>query len=150
MSVFISSLNVPIGYTTPPFPSLFWPLGKTEPLYAQSVLYYSFDVWQFTVIWFIIIFVGVYSVAGSIAVLTYVTKKDFNLRHIFNIVPIAGTFFGTGLLSGFVCGSIVGLIVLAVYKAGSMTVSTWIPFSWALVGILYDICTSYLTSQITL
>lgn len=154
MKVFVSSLNVPIGYTTPPFPLLYWPFGRTEPQYSQLVLYYTRDVWSFTVIWYVIIFVSFYSVAAAISCINSAIqgrRKDASVRRILTqMVFLAGSFLVGALCMSFVSGTVVGLLLSVVYRAGSMTMSTWIPFTWAAVGILYDICSSYSTSQITL
>lgn len=154
MKVFISSLNVPIGYTTPSFPSLYWPLGNTSSKFSSSLLYYSSDVWRFTVLWFLIVFTGVYVVAALIAstnYLIYSQRNNYDGKScLVAIVMIWCTYITSGLFIAFVGGSVVGLITLAIYKAGSMTMSTWIPFVWALVGVLYDISTSYLNSLMTL
>lgn len=55
-----------------------------------------------------------------------------------------------GLFKGFALGAVIGLLLSAIYRAGSLTMSTWIPFSWGVAQILYDICSSYLTSLIIL
>lgn len=55
-----------------------------------------------------------------------------------------------GLIKGFIGGAIIGVIIAAIYQAGSLTMSTWIPLTWAMIQVLYDIVSSYLTSQIIL
>lgn len=150
----MSSLNVPIGYTTPSFPLLYWPLGATESSYSRLVLYYTNDVWTFTVVWFVILFLSFYAVAGAISCVNFAIqghKKGVPLEKILmKMIFLGGTFIVSGVLTAFISGTIVGLLLSVVYRAGSMTMSTWIPFTWALVGILYDICSSYSTSQLTL
>lgn len=154
MKVFISSLNVPIGYTPPSFPLLYWPLGKTSSQYSTALLYYSQDVWRFTTLWFLIMFLGLYSVAALIAICNhFISSRRIKVEaksYTFTTLFIIGSYLFTGCFIGFVSGSVIGLIILAIYKAGSMTMSTWIPFTWSLVGILYDICSSYLLSLMTL
>lgn len=159
MKVFISSLNVPIGYTTPKFPLLYWPLGPTGSEYSQLVLYYAVDVWEFTVVWFMIWFVGFYLVSGLIASLNHILhykRNDYAPNrlwfsdYLWHAGVIICSYMVTGAIIAFIAGSVVGLLISAIYKAGSMTMSTWIPFTWGLVGILYDICSSFLTSLITL
>lgn len=154
MRVFISSLNVPIGYTTPQFPSLFWPLGAHLSDFSVLMLYYSRDIWKFHVVWFLIMFVGFYTVAGGTAFITYCIgghrQKVPPSSYLFKGIWIFCGYILLACLIAFIGGSVVGLLTSAIYKAGSMTMTTWIPFTWALVGILYDVCSSYLTSQITL
>ena len=158
MKVFISSLNIPIGYTTPEFPLLYWPLGPTSSEYSTLLLYYAFDIWKFTVVWFILIFTGFYLVSGSIASFNYIlhyrrnhyANKFWLKDYLVNGGLILSSYILTSVSIGFVAGSVIGLLTSAIYKAGSMTMSTWIPFTWAVAGILYDICSSFLTSLMTL
>lgn len=155
MKVFVTSLNVPIGYTTPPFPSLFWPLGQDKPRYDTLFLYYSLDIWKFTLYWSLLFFVVIYFGAGSIAIFNNLLN---NYRHsvpilklsIIGTIVIISSYVVAGAFKGFALGAIVGLLLSAIYKAGSLTMSTWIPFSWGVALVLFDICSSYLTSLIIL
>lgn len=155
MRLFISSLNVPIGYSTPEFPSLFWPLGPSQQAYQNSFLYYSWDIWKFTVFWSLILFGALYIIVGTIAAISNILNK---FRHklpigpieLFTCLFILGFYIIVGLFKGFCSGAIIGLIISAIYEAGSLTMSTWIPLTWAIIGILYDIALSYLTSRIIL
>ncbi|CCE78081.1 Piso0_000694 [Millerozyma farinosa CBS 7064] len=155
MTLFVSSLNIPIGYTTPPFPSIHWPLGSTSPKFQSSYLYYSFDIWKFTVFWSLIFFGGFYLAAG---VMGSVLQLWNNYRHTNKIskVSIIGCLFLTlfyvviGLIQGFCSGAVIGLIISAIYKAGSMSMSTWIPFCWGLTEILYAVFASFSSSSVFL
>jgi hypothetical protein len=155
MRVFVTSLNVPIGYTTPSFPSLFWPLGNDKPRYEALFLYFSIDIWKFTLYWSLLFFGGIYLGAGAIAVFNNLFN---NYRHsvpilklsMIGTVVILFSYIIAGLFKGFALGAVIGLLLSAIYRAGSLTMSTWIPFSWGVAQILYDICSSYLTSLIIL
>ena len=155
MSVFISSNNIPIGYRTPEFPSLFWPIGPTRGSYLNSFLYYSWDVWRFTVYWSLILMGGLYFCVGLVAITSSVIN---NVRHKLPVGPskIATSFLVltfyviTGLIKGFIGGAIIGIILAAIYQAGSLAMSCWIPLTWSIAQILYDIASSYLTSSIIL
>ncbi|WEJ93594.1 hypothetical protein PSN45_001062 [Yamadazyma tenuis] len=143
MKIFISSLNVPIGYTTPDFPSIYWPLGEHRPEFSQSMLYYGRDVWRFTIQWYIILFCGVYSVTGLYMFVNYCVanyhSKTPSKYFVFRGVLIFVSYAFTSTMMAVISGSVVGLLTSAIYKAGSMTMSTWIPFTWAVLGVMYDI-----------
>ncbi|CAG85558.2 DEHA2B13838p [Debaryomyces hansenii CBS767] len=157
MKIFVSSQNVPIGYTVPPFPSLYWPLGPTSSDFQSSYLYYSFDIWKFTVFWSLILFGGFYLTAGLLAVFNQISN---NYRHKISNPISKGTILGCivlvsmylllGLAQGFICGAIIGLLLSAIYKAGSLNMSTWIPFCWGIAEILFNVCCSYSTSSVIL
>lgn len=154
MKIFVSSLDVPIGYSSPPFPSLYWP--TTSP-YQSLFLYYSFDIWKFTVFWSITLFGALYFVAGLLAVVNQISN---NYRHQLQKPALKSTIVGClllvtvylvlGLAQGFICGAVIGLLLLAIYKAGSLNMSTWIPLCWGIAGVLFNVCSLYLTSLILL
>lgn len=59
--------NIPIDYSTPPFPSLYWPI-RAPPGTAQY-LYSATDSWRFTLYWTLITFGLVHSAVAAWAVL---------------------------------------------------------------------------------
>ena len=59
--------TVPLDYSTPPFPSLYWPIRATPG--APQYLYYTADVWRFTLYWTLITFCLVHSAVAIWAVL---------------------------------------------------------------------------------
>lgn len=153
MKVFVSSQNTPIGYTTPPFPSIYWPLGSSQLLFDSLFLYYATDIWRFTVLWSVIFFTGVYTLVGISACFNVAfkgyrfgkvtsAKRSYMLRSIM----IALLYVLSGAAQGFLAGAIVGLMLQAIYRAGALTMSTWIPFCWGFALIMYHICSSYSTS----
>lgn len=153
MYFFVTSQNLPVGYVAPPFPSLYWPTGRLTYKYQASYLYYSQDIVNFTIFWSLILFGSVYFIAGLwSAVIMFIQsyrqyrvgarKRSLGWRP-FIIVP---TYLLIGGLQGLSIGAVVGLILLLIYRAGSLSMSTWIPFSWGMSSILYHICTSYSTS----
>lgn len=154
MKIFVSSLDVPIGYVTPHFPSLFWPLGSTLPRYNELFLYYSIDIWKFTVFWVIIFFSGAYLLVGVAAALSmnlraYRERKIVQSNKKAVVLPLvlcAILYLVAGVAQGFMLGAIIGLLLAAIYRAGALAMSTWIPFSWGMASILYHICSSYSTS----
>lgn len=150
MRIFVSSQNYPIGYTPPAFPSVYWPLGPLREKYDQLFLYYSTDIWKFTVYWSMICFATVYTLVGVCACFNIVFK-GLRLRRITNgkrsfgrkAVTVAALYILSGLSQGFIVGAIVGLMLQAIYRAGSLSMSTWIPFCWGFALVLYHICSSY-------
>lgn len=155
MKIFVSSLDAPVGYTTPKFPSLYWPLGSHTAQYEQLFLYYLYDIWRFTVFWFLILYGGMHAIAATMAIF----NQNFSLyRHripayklnVFWAVLIFVTYLVIGLAQGLASGAVIGLLLQAIYHAGSLTMSTWIPFTWSAVGTVFLVCMGYLTSSIIL
>ncbi|CAK7897677.1 hypothetical protein CAAN1_15S01816 [[Candida] anglica] len=154
MKVFISSLNVPIGYATPPFPSLYWPLGPEKANFQASFLYYSADMWRFIVWWSMLTFGGLYLITGTLAGLIQLRNRyrqcKIDKTSILEALGIVVFYVFVGLFQGFVGGCIVGLLLSGIYKAGALTMSTWIPFCWAIISVLFDVCSSYSLSSVIL
>lgn len=59
---------------------------------------------------------------------------------------VAISYVVFGAVQGFIVGAIIGVILSVIYRAGSLTMNTWVPFCWGLASILYHICSSYSTS----
>lgn len=124
---------MPVGYTTPKFPSLYWPVNNE--LYTVSYLYYTSDIWQFTTFWTLIFFIGFYGAAGSWAAFVH--------RRVTNGVYILVFYVIIGGVQGIASGTIVGLILSAVYRSGLFSMSTWIPMCAGVMQILFNVVTSY-------
>lgn len=89
-------------YTTPPFPSLYWP--PHERTYA---LYYVQDVWRFTVIWTFIIFSIFHASAALIALLMQVGRRPFAWKYLWTI-PLL--YMVAAAIEALFAGSIVGIM----------------------------------------
>ena len=61
-----STTQVPHGYLTPSWPSLYWPI-RPEPGVPQY-LYYTSDIWRFTLYWTLLDVGAVHVVAAGLAV----------------------------------------------------------------------------------
>lgn len=154
MKYFISSQNVPLGYTTPKFPSLYWPTGPRRAKFQSSYLYYSKDIWTFTVYWSIIFFSLAYTIVAVGSASNMIIQRlrlNEKLRNGspklgFKPILVAVGFVFLGLAQGLISGAVVGLVLLALYRAGSLSMTTWTPMSWGVATILYHICSSYSTS----
>ena len=145
---FVSRQNVPLGYTVPGFPALYWPVGATHPDYETAVLYYSHDMWAFTVYWTMIFFLIAYLLAGVASATNLLIQRARGSRHVGKCLSalVLAVYCFLGPAQGFVTGAVVGLVLLAIYRAGYLAMPTWIPFSWGLALVVYHICSSYSTS----
>lgn len=141
--------EIPIDYVPPPFPSLFWPF---EPLRSPAqYLYYQDDIWRFTVFWTLLTFGAVHLVtslwAGFMQLRSSWTrpkKRPKQMGQTFAwvwLIPLV--YLVVAGIQAVVAGSIVGLILSTVYKAGYFKMSTWMPFVWGLLNVLIIILSSF-------
>lgn len=156
----------PLSYVVPDFPSLYWPIRA--PPNAPKYLYYAYDVWRFTLYWTLITVGVAHALAALWAVLMQysaalqkrkwlrspaaarLTPKN---RKLLGENPIAETarwvwlipavYIVVGGLEALMAGSIVGLILGAVYDAGYFKMSTWTPLFWGIINLLVLILASF-------
>ncbi|KAK9246031.1 hypothetical protein V1506DRAFT_536521 [Lipomyces tetrasporus] len=133
------AVYIPYGYQTPSFPSLRWPTGPR--METKYYLYYRYDIWRFTLFWTLILYSAVHAVAGLWAAL-------MNRRLKSGLIIAVYLFIGG--IEAFISGSIIGAILGLIYSSGSFTMSTWIPFIWAVVQILTIIMISYSMSAVVM
>lgn len=177
----------PIGYETPSFPSLYWPLGRFSDDFHSSFLYYTKDIWEFTTVWTIIFMTGIYTASACLFLITHYIgssrhptfKSDeagndprnhnfalheMNYNHLYQTTMstyqhyfVNSLFAGNrkiliftvfayiviGAFQGFVAGSVVGVLIAAIYDSAQFKVTTWIPFVYSLIITLYNIADSY-------
>ncbi|KAB8289874.1 hypothetical protein EYC80_010505 [Monilinia laxa] len=123
----------PLDYSTPPFPSLYWPLYAKPGV--PNYLYYAHDIWRFTLLWTLIVFGVTHMAVVIYAIIMQLGKGKSAWQYVWIIImPIL-----YGLIAGIealLAGSFVGLILGAVYNAGYFQMSTWVPFIWSLIHIL--------------
>ncbi|KAI9815521.1 MAG: hypothetical protein M1827_002655 [Pycnora praestabilis] len=91
----------PIDYTSPPFPSLYWPFKIKAG--DANYLYYSSDIWRFTLLWTLIIYGTFHGAASGYAVI--VQAKNWK---IIWVVPIL--YAVVAGIEGVLAGSVVGLM----------------------------------------
>ncbi|KOS18661.1 Uncharacterized protein ESCO_000179 [Escovopsis weberi] len=129
----------PLGYTTPPFPSLgIKDIADFTPGRRHSLFYLS-DVWLFTVLWTLIVYAAFHLGAVVVACFMHSWNKSSWKSVWLILIPylvIAG-------VEAVLAGTIVGLIVGAVYRAGYYEMNTWIPFTWAFISVLVLIISSF-------
>ncbi|PGH36158.1 hypothetical protein GX50_01013 [[Emmonsia] crescens] len=128
------SQTVPVNYETPPFPSLYVSLGFYQD--GAQYLYYTSDIWRFTLFWTLLFYIGAHLSAALWAVV-----MQWRCWKVVWAVPLVYTLVAG--LEGLLAGSVTGLILGAVYEAGNYKMTTWIPFSWAAINTLVLILSSF-------
>jgi Putative transmembrane protein 170 len=190
--------TIPLDYSTPPFPSLYWPIRASPG--APQYLYTIRDAWRFTLYWTLIEFCLVHSAVAAWAVLMQfhsavmqrriLRRRAKSKAHLATvsadaddggestgsavrsnafstatkrahlpqpllvsnspvwstsgwawIIPVVYLFIGG--IEALLSGSLVGLVVGAVYNAGYYKMSTWTPFLWGAVNCLVVILGSF-------
>ena len=89
----------PPGYTTPPFPSLYWPV-RADP-HEPAYLYYADDIWRFTLFWSLILFGGFHLASGCYGFCMVPARRALAIPLVFAVV---------GGIQAAISGSIVGLM----------------------------------------
>ena len=78
--------NIPLSYTVPSFPSLYWPINT--PAGASYYLYYQTDIWRFTLYWTLIAYGAVHLATSGWAVIVWV-------RHVLGLEDTPGGYVGS-------------------------------------------------------
>ncbi|KAL1844657.1 hypothetical protein VTK73DRAFT_2079 [Phialemonium thermophilum] len=131
----LASNELPKHYVRPPFPSLHPRLGNSEwDLRRLS------DMWRFTLLWTLIMYALFHLGAASIALVMQIGKRRANWRYLW-MVPLL--YLAMAGVEALLAGSIVGLIVGAVYIAGHYPMSPWIPFFWGWINVLVLVVSSF-------
>ncbi|KAF7944066.1 hypothetical protein EAE96_010476 [Botrytis aclada] len=128
----------PLDYSTPPFPSLYWPLHAKPGV--PNYLYYAHDIWRYTLLWTLIVY-GITHIAVAAWAVAMQLGKGKNAWQYAWIIPLVYALIGG--IEALLAGSLVGLILGAIYNAGYFQMSTWIPFIWALINVLVLIISSF-------
>lgn len=97
--------TAPLDYTTPSFPSLYWPY-KAAPGVA-NYLYNTHDIWRFTLLWTLIVYAGCHVVVVLYAVLMQLGKGKKAWKYVWTFPIIYCAIAG---LEALIAGSIVGLM----------------------------------------
>lgn len=138
-----SSGNVPVGYVRPHFPGLTFTLSENP--YTSKLLFYAWDIYVFTVFWFLIFSIGLHIIVVGVVCVSRYKRKELFMSHflfVFITYTLLGAFYG------FVLGSFIGLILGSIYRAGALHMSTWVPFTWAFAMMLYTVFSAHESSLI--
>ncbi|ONH67299.1 hypothetical protein BON22_3006 [Cyberlindnera fabianii] len=104
-------------------------------MYTVSYLYYTYDVWRFTVFWSLIFFIGFYAAVGIWASFIHRKFSKGLMMVVFYVI--------LGGVQALISGTVLGLVIAAIYKAGLFSMSTWIPMCCGMIQILLNLVTSY-------
>ncbi|KAJ5218418.1 uncharacterized protein N7498_000517 [Penicillium cinerascens] len=126
--------RVPINYQTPEFPSLYNPVPWLHK--EAYYLYYTKDIWRYTLFWTLIFYAATHLPVAGCTVLTH--SRNWS---VIWLVPLLYSFIAG--LEGLIAGSIIGLVLGAVYEAGNFRMSTWVPMIWGGVNVMVLIMTSF-------
>lgn len=162
----MTSLNAPLSYVTPPFPSLYWPIGANAS--TPQYLYTLEDIWRFVLTWTLVTVGAAHLVVALWATLcqflsayrlsTYLKSPagqalSAKNRKLLGEKPLretAGWVWGIfvvyivmGGIEALMAGSIVGLVLGAVYNAGYFKMATWTPLAWGIVNMLVLVVSSF-------
>ncbi|CAE6440684.1 unnamed protein product [Rhizoctonia solani] len=141
-------LTPPPGYVVPSFPSLYDPrfeFGDSDPSSpppGTHYLYNSYDIYRFTLYWTLLFYASSFALCGTFALLVRGLSKR-RAPKLFVTVVLA--FILTGTFFAVVGSSIVGYVLAAIYSVGYFSMSTWVPFLWALILTLVAVMGSYST-----
>ncbi|QRW17142.1 integral membrane family protein [Rhizoctonia solani] len=141
-------LTPPPGYVVPSFPSLYDPrfdFGDNDPNNPPPGTYYlynSFEIYRFTLYWTLIFYASSFALCGTFALLVRGLAKR-RAPKLFVTVVLA--FILTGTFFAVVGSAIVGYVLAAIYSVGYFSMSTWVPFLWALILTLVAVMGSYST-----
>lgn len=93
--------RVPINYETPNFPSLYYPLPAH--FHRAYYLYYTADIWRFTLYWTLIFYAATHLTVAGYAVLVHCRNWS-----VIWVVPLVYSIIAG--VEGLLAGSIVGLM----------------------------------------
>ena len=99
------SSSAPLGYSTPSFPSLYWPY-KAKPGVA-NYLYYPHDVWRHTLLWTLLIYGCFHMAVAAFAVIMQLGKGKRAWQYVWTIPLLYAAVAG---IESLLAGSVVGLM----------------------------------------
>lgn len=158
--------GVPRSYVTPDFPSLYWPVHAQAG--EAQYLYYLSDIYRYTLYWTLTTIVSAHFIVASWAVLMQFYAASQRRKYLASPAgkrlcpknrkllgenPIGETlgwvwmlpivYIVLGGLEALLAGSLVGLVLGAVYNAGYFRMSTWTPLLWGIINMLVIVVSSF-------
>ncbi|KAF9508130.1 hypothetical protein BS47DRAFT_1488499 [Hydnum rufescens UP504] len=140
-----SVLSPPPGYVTPSFPSLHNPALEFHRREEAQYLFYSKDIYRFTLYWTLIMYALTYGACGVWAGIVQAVAARRKGHGLTSSMLVVLVFLTVGSFSAVIGSAVIGYVLAAVYSVGSFAMSTWVPFLWALVQTLAAIMGSYST-----
>ncbi|KAI1406702.1 hypothetical protein F4819DRAFT_440157 [Hypoxylon fuscum] len=125
----------PENYHSPAFPSLCWP-----PQNPYCALYSVWDSWRYTLLWTLILYALFHMGATGVALFMQIGKPRSVWKYLIAVPVIYALVAGA---EAIFTGSIVGLVLGAVYVSGCYEMPTWIPFLWGWINVLILIVSSF-------
>ncbi|KAI2630769.1 hypothetical protein GGR54DRAFT_584140 [Hypoxylon sp. NC1633] len=125
----------PDNYSSLTFPSLCWP-----PQDPYCALYTIWDSWRYTLFWTLILYALFHMGATGIALSMQIGQPRSVWKYLMAVPVIYALVAGAEALF---TGSIVGLVLGAVYISGCYGMPTWIPFIWGWINVLILIVSSF-------
>ncbi|KAI0887306.1 uncharacterized protein GGS22DRAFT_107505 [Annulohypoxylon maeteangense] len=125
----------PEDYRSLRFPSLCWP--PQDPLCS---LYTIWDSWRYTLLWTLILYALFHLGATGIALFMQIGKPRTVWKYLL-VLPLVYAFVAG--VEALFTGSIVGVVLGAVYISGCYSMPTWIPFIWGWICTLVLIISSF-------
>ncbi|KXJ94755.1 hypothetical protein Micbo1qcDRAFT_173528 [Microdochium bolleyi] len=125
----------PPDYQQPSFPGLHWP-----PRDPEHALYSLSDSWRFTLLWTLILYALFHFGAVGVALLMHIGRPRVAWKFLWAVPAVYAIVAG---FEALFAGSVVGLVVGAVYISGCYEISTWIPFIWGWINVLILIISSF-------
>lgn len=95
----------PLDYSTPPFPSLYWPLHAKPGV--PNYLYYAHDIWRYTLLWTLIVY-GITHIAVAAWAVAMQLGKGKNAWQYAWIIPLVYALIAG--IEALLAGSLVGLM----------------------------------------
>jgi hypothetical protein len=95
----------PLGYKTPPFPSLYWPYNARPG--EANYLYFTYDIWRHTLLWTLITFAVCHLTVAAWAVAMQLGKNKNAWKYVW-IIPLVYALLAG--IEALMAGSITGLM----------------------------------------